>query len=205
MKIGNFGSFDEELKKRGIVGLSNVSRLDKEIWEEFHNNWEKLSFESEMLISQFKGENIENIFDNEQSLIEGKDKLSLVKTRVNQNFFRQTILSAYNETCCITQIKIPSLLVASHIIPWSKDIKNRLNPHNGLCLNSIHDKAFDLGYMTVTTEYKAIFSKKLNDFSNDIAVKEFFLKYENKAIDLPDRFLPDIEFLKYHYDNIFIK
>ena len=102
MKIGNFGSFDEELKKRGIVGLSNVSRLDKEIWEEFHNNWEKLSFESEMLISQFKGENIENIFDNEQSLIEGKDKLSLVKTRVNQNFFRQTILSAYNETCCIT-------------------------------------------------------------------------------------------------------
>ncbi len=28
MKIGNFGSFDPELKKRGIVGLANTSKLD---------------------------------------------------------------------------------------------------------------------------------------------------------------------------------
>ncbi|MCU0240018.1 MAG: hypothetical protein MUC29_11300, partial [Pyrinomonadaceae bacterium] len=38
-KLGNFGSFDEELKKRGIKGLPNTSRLDKEIWDEFENNW----------------------------------------------------------------------------------------------------------------------------------------------------------------------
>ena len=205
MKIGNFGSFDEELKKRGIVGLSNVSRLDKEIWEEFHNNWEKLSFESEMLISQFKGENIENIFDNEQSLIEGKDKLSLVKTRVNQNFFRQTILSAYNETCCITQSKIPSLLVASHIIPWSKDIKNRLNPHNGLCLNSIHDKAFDIGLIGINPDFEIKISGKIKSFGEDSTINDFFLKYENKKIYLPERFIPSQEFLDYHYNNIFMK
>lgn len=32
MKIGNFGSFDDNLKAQGIVGLSNASKLDKEIF-----------------------------------------------------------------------------------------------------------------------------------------------------------------------------
>jgi len=50
---------------------------------------------------------------------EGLSKEQLVKTRVNQSFFRNSILSAYNSTCCITGIKIPQLLIASHIIPWA--------------------------------------------------------------------------------------
>ncbi len=53
MKIGNFGSFDPELRKKGIVGLSNASKLDKEIWDEFNSNWEKLAYESELLIAKF--------------------------------------------------------------------------------------------------------------------------------------------------------
>ena len=35
MKVGNFGSYDPELKAKGIVGLSNSSKLDKEIWDEY--------------------------------------------------------------------------------------------------------------------------------------------------------------------------
>ena len=35
MKIGNFGSFDPELKKRGIVGLANASKLDEVVWNAF--------------------------------------------------------------------------------------------------------------------------------------------------------------------------
>lgn len=31
MKIGNLGSFDDTLKAKGIVGLTNASKLDKEI------------------------------------------------------------------------------------------------------------------------------------------------------------------------------
>ena len=52
MKIGNFGSFDPELKKRGITGLRNASRLDKQIWDEFHNDWQTLIEESERLIAE---------------------------------------------------------------------------------------------------------------------------------------------------------
>src|SRR3989338_3283510 len=131
MKIGNFGSFDPELKKRGIVGLANASKLDAEVWNEFNNNWEDLAFESEKILTSIEGKDIlerDPILEESFYFVEGVEKERLVKIRVNQNFFRQTVLSAYNFSCCITGIDIPELLVASHIIPWSEASKDRLNP-----------------------------------------------------------------------------
>jgi putative restriction endonuclease len=64
-------------------------------------------------------------------------------------------------------------LVASHIVPWSKNEKIRLNPSNGLCLNSIHDKAFDKGFITVTTDYKIKVSEYLNEYKKETAVTDF--------------------------------
>ncbi|WP_394344956.1 HNH endonuclease [Changchengzhania lutea] len=52
---------------------------------------------------------------------EGKDKMRMIKTRVNQTFFRSSVLSEYNLSCCITGLKIPELLIASHIIPWKEN------------------------------------------------------------------------------------
>lgn len=206
MKIGNFGSFDPELKKKGIVGLANASKLDEIIWNEFNNNWEKLAFESEQLIANFLNKNIETVGLNEPLKIpEGLSKERLVKTRVNQSFFRQSVMSAYNSTCCITGIRIPQLLIASHIIPWSKaDNKTeKTNPMNGLCLNPLHDKAFDKGLLTITTNYKIKLSDKIFDIQNDEVTKIWFSSYENKSIILPDRFLPKKEFLEFHNTKIF--
>jgi len=206
MKIGNFGRLDPELKKQGITGLINGSRLEEVIWNEFNGNWEKLAFESEELIAKFQNKKIEDIKEfNVDSFPKGLDRKVMVKTRVNQNFFRSTILSSYNLKCCITGLSIPDFLVASHIKPWSKDKENRTNPHNGLCLNSIHDKAFDKGFITVTSDYKIKVSDCLNDYSKDKSVKEFFIKYDSQNIFKPERFVPTQEFLDYHYQNIFIK
>lgn len=47
MKLGNFGAFDPELKARGVIGLTNTSALDRQIWEEFSKDWDGLAFESE--------------------------------------------------------------------------------------------------------------------------------------------------------------
>jgi putative restriction endonuclease len=206
MKIGNFGSFDPELKKRGIVGLGNTSKLDEEVWNEFNSSWENLAYESELLISKFTHQPIEKISEiNIENLPIGKEREAIIKQRVNQNFFRSTILSSYNFKCCITGLSIQDFLVASHIIPWSKDEKNRLNPNNGLCLNSIHDKAFDKGYITITPEYKIKVSNFFKDFKEEKAVEELFLRYENHSIILPDKFSPAKEFLEYHNKNIFKK
>lgn len=200
MKVGNFGRLDPELKKRGITGLVNGSKLEEIVWNEFNGNWDKLAFESEKLIAKFQNKKIEDL----EGLPKGEDRETTIKTRVNQRFFRSVILSSYNLRCCITGLNIPDLLVASHIKPWAKDKENRTNPHNGLCLNSIHDKAFDRGFITITPDYKIQISDYLRDL-NEIVVKDFFIKYNNQSIILPDRFLPSKDFLEYHNDLIFKK
>lgn len=206
MKVGNFGRLDPELKKQGITGLVNGSKLDEDIWNEFNGNWEKLAYESELLISKFANKPLEEISDIETADIkEGIEREAIIKQRVNQSFFRSTILSSYYFKCCITGLSIPDFLVASHIIPWSKNTEHRLNPRNGLCLNSIHDKAFDKGYITITPDFTVKLSTNFNIFKQEKAVRDFFLKYENQKINLPDKFLPSKEFLDYHQQNIFKK
>jgi putative restriction endonuclease len=114
------------------------------------------------------------------------------------------ILASYNNTCCITGIQQPEFLIAGHIRPWGIDEKNRINPRNGIAINALHDKAFETGLITITPEYKIKVSSILKK-QKSMAVENYFLKYENKDIILPSRFLPDKEFLKYHYEERFQK
>lgn len=206
MKVGNFGRLDPELKKQGITGLTNGAKLEELIWAEFNGDWDKLAFESEQLIAKFQNKTIEEIFGFElQDFPLGRERETIIKARVNQSFFRSTILSSYNQKCCITGLSIPDFLVASHIIPWKKDENNRLNPHNGLCLNSIHDKAFDRGFITITPDFKIKVSNYFKDYSKEKAVLDLFVKYENQSIILPNKFLPSKDFLDYHFRSIFRK
>ena len=208
-KLVNFASLDPSLKARGIKGASNASKLDNEIWNEFYHDWENLAFESEALLASLKEENIENKFLNNLSIsstLIGKERLQMVKTRVNQAFFRKTILASYNNTCCITGINVPEFLIASHIIPWAEDKGKRMNPSNGLCLNALHDKAFETGLLAVTPAYKIKISEKLlKADTKDSITNVYFENYHNKSINLPKRFLPDPEFLDKHYSERFQK
>lgn len=199
-KLVNFASLDPSLKARGIKGASNASKLDAEIWEEFFNHWEDLPFESEKLLAKIENTTIEKLYNISEHELpqEGKTREQLVKVRVNQSFFRSSILASYNNTCCITGIQHPELLIAGHIKPWSFDEKNRLNPQNGIAINALHDKAFETGLITITTDYKIKVSSILLKQKKNKSIADYFLKYENQKIILPSRFLPDIEFLKYH-------
>ena len=206
MKVGNFGRLDPELKKQGIVGLAHGSELEEEVWDEFNGNWERLAYESEQLIAKFSNKSIEDVTEIEvEDIREGLEREAIVKQRVNQSFFRATVLSSYCFKCCITGLSIPDFLVASHIVPWSRSQEERVNPRNGLCLNSIHDKAFDRGFITITPDFQIRISRALGDFEKEKAVQIFFMKYENQKINLPNKFLPTKAFLDYHYLNIFKK
>ena len=201
LKLGNFASFDPTLKERGIKGASNASKLDKAIWDEFYDNWDEALLESEKLMAKFKKTTIEKLNNIDLNDIpkEGLEKQRLVKTRLNQHIFRTIILATYNNKCCITGISNPELLIASHILPWSKDEKNRMNPMNGLALNALHDKAFEVGLITIDADsYKIRISPKLNKKNAPESIKQNFLDYEEREILLPDKFLPDREFLKVH-------
>jgi putative restriction endonuclease len=206
MKVGNIGRLDPELKKQGIVGLSHGSKIDEQVWEEFNDNWEALAYESELLISKYTEKSIEEISEIEtDDLKAGLERQTMVKQRVNQSFFRSTVLSSYYYKCCITGLALPELLVASHIIPWAKNTEQRLNPRNGLCLNSMHDRAFDRGLITICPNYTVKLSKYFDEFDEDNVVGVFFRKYSNRKIILPDKFAPSKDFLEYHYNHIFRK
>lgn len=198
-KLVNFASLDPSLKTRGIKGAYNVSNLDKKIWQEFVNNWDMLPFESEKLLAKFENTTIERLNDisEEELPKEGRVKEQIVRVRVNQSFFRRMIMASYDNTCCITGIKQPELLIAGHIRPWGVDEKNRLNPRNGIVLNALHDRAFEIGFITITPEYKIKVSSLLK-IKENITMQEYFLRYENQSIILPSRFLPDKKFLEYH-------
>jgi putative restriction endonuclease len=205
-KLVNFSSLDPSLKERNIKGATNIGKLDKVIFNEFYQDWSALAYESELLLADFLGQKLDiSPIDDDISfeLKEGKVRESIIKVRVNQSFFRSAILASYDNKCCITGISIPDFLIASHIIPWSKDEKNRLNPENGLCLNSIHDKAFDKGFMTIDLDYKIKLSPAIASFKNEINIQKFFYEFDNKSIELPKRFLPNKDFLIYHHENIF--
>ena len=202
MKIGNFGRLDPQLRKRGISGLSHGSKLEKEIWDEFQSNWGDLAYKSEEIIAKLQNKKIENTIDPE-NLPQGIEQKRTIKSRVNQNFFRSMILASYDNQCCITGLPVSDLLVASHIIPWHKNKEHRINPRNGLCLNALHDKAFDRGLITVSTEHKVIVSKHFEEFSSNNFIKDYFNKFHNKVIYKPDKFSPKKEFLEYHNKEIF--
>jgi len=199
-KLVNFASLDPSLQERGIKGAANASKLDKEIWQEFANHWDELPFESERLRAELEGTTVEklNNIGEDELPPRGRTRDQIVKVRVNQSFFRSSVLAAYNNTCCISGIRYPQLLIAGHIRPWGLDEENRLNPRNGIAINALHDKAFDAGLITITPDYLIRVSSELDATSKRDPIRRFFSKYANRPMILPSRFLPDKEFLRYH-------
>lgn len=189
LKMGNLGHFDPELRRREITGLSNASKIDFEVVRSFYSNWEDLAA---------KAKNIEAAFasTDQIALPEGKSRETVVSVRVSQDFFRDAVLTAYQQKCCITGIAVPPLLIASHIKPWAvSDPKiERTNPSNGLCLNALHDKAFDQGFITVLPDYTVRVSSKLKK-SLDTESISWLMECDKQSIRLPERFLPGKEFL----------
>jgi putative restriction endonuclease len=201
-KLANFARLDPALRTRNIAGARHGAHSEVEIWNEFNSNWEKLAFESERLLEDLTGIP-PMVAEDRPEFPEGKTREGFVRIRINQGFFRSAVLAAYESRCCVTGISIPQLLNASHIVPWSVDIKNRTNPRNGLCLNAIHDRAFDCGLLTVTPDLKVKISGKVKADSAD-ASREFLGRFENVSISCPRRFTPDEIFLQYHNERVFI-
>ncbi|RAR75552.1 HNH endonuclease [Flavobacterium aciduliphilum] len=208
LRLVNFASVDPILKARGIKGMSGGTKIVQPIWDEFYNNQEALVFQSEQILAQKENTSIENkyqdiLFDLKD--LKGETAIREVKTRVNQSVFRQMVLANYSSKCAITGIDIPQLLFASHIVPWSVNEKERLNPENGICLSPLYDKAFDKGLIGINTNYQIILSKELKTKKETAFYSNHFASVENQKITEPLSYFPRKEFLEYHMDVIFEK
>lgn len=206
MKLVNFASLDPAITDTGRKGLEAASNLDREIWDEFHANWENLAVECELLRRNLDPEK-PSVDEAEEELMPedftGETRRAIIEQRIKQNFFRRTVLSSYRGRCCMSGVSEQRLLVASHIVPWSKDKENRLNPSNGMCLSAIHDRAFDRGLITLDKNFCVVISEELRRRAEPF-IQTAFHAIEGKSIELPDRFLPSIVFLEQHRAEVFV-
>jgi putative restriction endonuclease len=212
MKLCNFASLDPVQRARGIKGLQGATNQDRQMWSEFHNDLLSLGVESEQLLHDLFTEDPAKEID----FLE-RDKLRViapsgpteieatVRVRRGQQFFRQSVLNAYDVRCCISGINVPRLLVASHIKPWGKFPSERLNPKNGLCLSALHDAAFDAGLLTLDNKMAVVLSKRMRKFLPHESLEANFVSFEGKTIQLPEKLAePDPEFIRFHRENIFL-
>ncbi len=209
MKLVNIASLDPAITSTGRSGLKGASSSDKAMWEEMQSDWDRFANEVQKATSAFEIDEL-SIDDKDTSELNefidytGSNKIVQTTTRVGQNLFRRSVLSAYEYKCCITGLAISKLLVASHIIPWRVNTENRLNPSNGLCLSMLHDKAFDIGILTILEDMTICVSQKCTD-DNDQFFNSALLVYDGKPIFSPKKFKPHAEFLAYHREHVFEK
>lgn len=199
-KLGNFGAFDPQLRLKEISGLTHTSKLDRQVCDEFHADWNGLVWTA----SQIRQETRQRV-EAKRPLkrpLGPSETVRMTKQRVHQSFFRDAVLNSYAETCCVTGLAIPECLIASHIIPWSEDERFRTNPTNGLCLSATFDRLFEAGLMTVTSGLIVVFSSRITESRSHVD-EELLCRYHDHPIRKPNRFLPSVGHLIWHHTNRF--
>lgn len=203
MKMVNFASLDPDHKKRQVRGLQHTSQLDQRVWEEFHNNWESLAWQSQSALERLLKK---PCADADLHTIDGPTETTKrVRVRLVQAFFRDSILSNYKYMCAVCQLRLPSMVNASHIIPWSKDVARRADPTNGLSLCVFHDRAFDRGLIALDDRYRIVVSSTVKTAKPCKMHKLGLLDIESDRIQVPEKFKPDQLALAYHREHIFLE
>ena len=218
MKLCNFAALDPGLQARGIKGLPNLSRADRQTWDEFHADWSALGLESEKLYQELVAGG-DPLADEATLSRKVKSKHGIVMPKVlptgdtevetsviarrGQDFFRRAVLASYDCQCCITGNPVPRLLSASHIKPWAKFPKERLNPANGLCLAKTYDAAFDAGLISFDGGNRLVISKYIEDYLPSEAIEREFMACRGRQLHLPEKFQPESGFLAWHRESVF--
>ena len=198
--------------------LPNIAELVREVWREFEADPDPIIRESEALMAQLLGaepaaapaqdavaeDSPAESAEAAAALQQGWETGRLIQARGNQGTFRRLILSTYQDTCCMTGIDVPQLLIASHIKPWAHHPGHRLDPRNGLCLNALHDRAFDRGLLTVDAGYTVRVSDRIRRAADSSRRARFLADSDGSRIQLPDRFAPHPDFLDHHHRHIFV-
>lgn len=198
----------------GCIILENVFFLDKWIqepadWGKSIVSGKKYSTETEIGADLYHRVNegikskqksdieiIEEIETEVSNLaLEGKERVALVKTRVNQGIFRERLLKKYH-TCCLCKVENQALLTASHIKPWvASNSEEKLDAENGFLLCPNHDALFDGGFISFEDDGTIIISKRLSyidcTFTNVNSSMKISLSEKNK------------EYLDYHRKKVF--
>lgn len=90
------------------------------------------------------------------------ERSGLVTSRVGQGAYRKRIIHRWEYKCAVTNFNKLDILIASHIVPWSKATdQERLDVNNGLLLSPTYDALFDKHLITFDNMGKIQLSDKI--------------------------------------------
>ena len=121
------------------------------------------------------------------------ERKGLVTSRVGQGYFRNQLIDRFDNKCAVTKTSIVSILVASHIVPWSESTEEeRLDVNNGILLSPLYDALFDKHLISFADSGKIIISNKISHEMENLnldteakitleeKMKPFLLRHRNR-------------------------
>jgi len=172
------------------------------------------SFEVQKLVNKIKSSPKPEKYDPFENRMR---KRTVTKTlNIRSRVFRQVVIESYDYRCSVCGLKINSPdnlyweVEAAHIVPHSKKGKDDI--WNGIALCRLHHWAFDVGWFSLTDDYKILLSTGYDKLPNDygkIGNIDFFKNAitPNKPLLLPEikSLKPDKASIQWHRKNIFYK
>lgn len=203
IRLTNYASCDPDVVNSGRHGMSDGRKRCMPYWEKYSSNKEELFYRAQEIRARYAGVPIDTQLAINSGDFIGMEREAIIRQRINQSSFRAMVLANYENKCAITDIDVPELLVASHIVPWAVDKNNRLNPANGICLSPLYDKMFDCGLIGIRDDYTVELSAELKENIGKEYYSEHVEIIKDKRLRLPTKNCPDLKLLEYHYNNIF--
>ena len=212
LKIWNIAANDANRKAAGRVGMRHGSKLDAQIWEWFAEGGDDFLFDCIDLLhdtlasSPFTAEQLATERTSAVDVLTarlGRETKAVTMRRVNQEYFRNSLMANYECACCLTGLAVPKLLVASHIKPWAVSTPvEKTAASNGLLLNALHDKAFDQGLITIDHDYRIHVAHDAVPHTD--ANDRMLYAYEERPIQLPRINPPSHEFIDWHRRHVWL-
>jgi hypothetical protein len=139
-----------------------------------------------------------NLQDAASSDYSADDVAVIAKRRRMHAQFAKQVKANYEEACAMCGLAEPDFLVAGHIVAWSEDKKNRLNPANGICLCVLHDRAFERGFLVLDEDLNIRMNPRIRpDSQLGLHLKDIV----GRRLRLPRADPPDPELLKRHREK----
>lgn len=190
LKLTNLAALDESLPQKG---MANASATDRSVWAEFLKNpndveaaYTRQTAPQMQAMAEAPGQ-----FDHL-----GGQAMRMTQTRRGQTLFRDMVLTSYRSRCALTGADDPRILNASHILPWSSHPDQRMWPTNGICLNALHDRAFDRHMISFDEEWRMMIAPHVPRETRTLLERGV-----EGRLNMPSRFQPDPGFMASHRDR----
>jgi putative restriction endonuclease len=113
-------------------------------------------------LSQTLPNELERQFEARVAVVSSTEREATVRQRIGQDLFRDGLMVLWEGRCAISDLDEPTLLRASHALPWAlASDAERLDVFNGLLLAAHLDAAFDGGLIAVEADGTVLLSSRL--------------------------------------------